>query len=666
VSPPKAILLVAILSFPAPLLAQVAPPVPGVLATEIAGRSLQDYPWFSHELSYFAGLDAEGALDTQRYPTFVGTADIYLVDHKTYTQWQHDRVLVDVRGAPTTFTFTLGGNGTVDNRFPLPLTGLTGDAGSSLGVPYDVVVDFDRDARLSRGDVADGVLDRPGLYVLKATASPGPYPVTEIIYSGGSFLGQDLYYPTNIASLGQLPLVVVSHGNGHDYQWYDHIGMHLASYGCIVMSHQNNTMPGVETASTTTLTNTEYLLSHLNTIAGGALQGHLDNHRIAWIGHSRGAEGVARAYDRIFDGTYTPVNFTIGDIKLVSSIAPTDFLGTNSANPHGVPYSLWTGGADNDVNGCASNDIAQTFHLLERATGEKQSISLHGVGHGSFHNGATDLVAFGPCLLTRADTHAIMKAYLLPLVKYYFDGNEAAKDCLWRQWETFHSPGTSESLCVNVDLQYRAAPSSGKVVVDDFQTQTGAGLSSSGAAVVWNTPVFVEGVFNDNNLDFTPLVSDPMNGLTLASASDTTAGIVFEWTDDRYVSFDVLSTIQDVSQLEYLSFRAAQLPRAAPTTFELTDLGFGVRLADANGIESTIAFRTYGGGIEEPYLRSGCGSGLGWAAEFETVRIRLADFLRDGVPLDLTRLARVDFLLAAAYGSPQGRIAFDDLEFCPR
>ena len=36
-------------------------------------------------------------------------------------------------------------------------------------------------------------------------------------------------------------------------------------------------------------------------------------------------------------------------------------------------------GADNDVNGCASCDLCQTFHLHERAIGNRQSISLHGV-----------------------------------------------------------------------------------------------------------------------------------------------------------------------------------------------------------------------------------------------------------------------------------------------
>lgn len=654
----------ALLALPTSVLAQSNPPIPGVIPAEIAGRTLLEYPWFSYESAYFAGRDAEGAVDTARHPSVAGTAEVYLVAHKSSAQWALDPTLVDVRGAPTSFTFTAGG--TEPNRFPLPLTGLTGDAGASLGVPYDVVVDLDLDGTLSSGDVADGVLDLPGLYVWKPTTQSGPYAVTEVIYSGGTWLGQDLYYPTNVASLGQLPLVVVSHGNGHDYTWYDHIGTHLASYGYVVMSHQNNTMPGIETASTTTLTNTDYLLGNLATIAGGALQGHVDGHRIAWIGHSRGAEGVARAYDRMFDGTYTPTNFQRSDIRLVSSIAPTDFLGPASANPHDVPYSLWTGGSDNDVNGCADCNLCQTFHLHERATGARQSISLHGVGHGAFHAGNTTTVATGPCQLTRADTHAIMRAYLLPLVEYWVRRNPAAKDGLWRQWETFQSPGVSQSVCVNVDLMFRDAPATGCAVVDDFQSQPGLGLSSSGAAVVWNTPTFVEGIFDDNNLDFSNSATDTMNGLTLAGPGDTSAGIVFEWVDDRRVSFDVQPAMSDLTNMEYVCFRAAQIPRAPSTLASLGDLAFAVLLADNSGNESTILFRTYGGGIEEPYLRNGCGTGQGWAAEFETIRIRLDDFQSDARPFDRSHVTRVDFLFGPTWGAPEGKLAFDQLEFCPR
>jgi len=51
----------------------------------------------------------------------------------------------------------------------------------------------------------------------------------------------------------------------------------------------------------------------------------------------------------------------------------------------------------------------------------------------------------------------------------------------------------------------------------------------------------------------------------------------------------------------------------------LGDLTFDVRLRDSQGGSSTINIGAYGGGIEEPYQRTGCGSGTGWANEFETI-----------------------------------------------
>jgi predicted dienelactone hydrolase len=154
------------------------------------------------------------------------------------------------------------------------------------------VVDLDHDVQLGPGDLVDGYGDEAGFYAVHDVTQAGPYPVTEILYSGGALLGQNTFYPTNVEGMGELPLVVVSHGNGHNYQWYDHIGYHLASYGYIVMSHENNTVPGIEAASTTTLTNTDYFLGHLNIIADGDLQGHVDARSIVWIGHSRGGESA--------------------------------------------------------------------------------------------------------------------------------------------------------------------------------------------------------------------------------------------------------------------------------------------------------------------------------------------------------------------------------------
>ena len=45
-----------------------------------------------------------------------------------------------------------------------------------------------------------------------------------------------------------------------------------------------------------------------------------------------GGEGVARAYDRLHDEGWTPVHFTVDDVLLVSSMAPTNYLGVALTN----------------------------------------------------------------------------------------------------------------------------------------------------------------------------------------------------------------------------------------------------------------------------------------------------------------------------------------------
>ncbi len=631
---------------------------------EIAGHSLPTAPQFDFVQSFFEGDVIEGALDTTVFPQWIGvTTNVWVCDHQDAAAWMLAPSLVDVRGAPQSVSFVAGG--VPVNRFTLDVGALSGFVGGGLGRGLDVVIDADGDGTLSFGDWIDGGTAEPGLWLLYPTAVQGPYAITEVLYSGGSFLGQDLYYPSNIDTLGELPLVVVSHGNGHNYQWYDHIGFHLASYGYIVMSHQNNTVPGVVQASTTTLTNTDYLLGNLATIAGGALLGHLDRHRIAWMGHSRGGEGVAIAYDRLFDGTYSPTNFSISDIVFVSSIAPTDFQGTNVANPHGVPYHLWTGGADSDVNGCADCSLCQTFHLHERATGPRSSISLHGAGHGAFHNNsASGLFAAGPCQLTRTDVNTIMKAYLLPLVEWYVRGNPAGRECLWRQWEAFQSPGVPTSPCVVVDLMHREIASD-RLVIDDFETNSDIALSSSGGAVTFDVQHAAAGRLDDPGTTFTDSAAEPMNGMTFSGGVlDVTNGMVFDWnTLDEQIAFALVPGLADTTDWDFVSFRACQATRHPLTVADLGDLDFSVRLRDANGATGEVRIGAYGGGIEEPYQRSACGSGAGWANEWETVRVPIADIVRVSNGLDRTQLVAVELLFGPNHGSTRGRLGLDDVAF---
>lgn len=667
------------------------PPESVVLAVptqrELAGKPLDIFPHFQFTRTFNQGDTVRIAFDPKTDPSLQKrTVDVYLIEHEDLLAHLTGKKLRSVLGRP--MTIKLGQEGVRENTFVLDTGRLAATARPDsqgtylLGKGYDVVVDVNVNAGLDAGDLVDGSLAEAGFTVVEdfvtfdgpTTKTTGPYAVTEVLFDGGTtFTQEDIYFPSTIAALGTLPLIVVSHGNGHNYQWYDHLGYHMASWGYVVMSHANNTGPGIETASTSTLRNTETLLANLGTIAGGALAGHVDSHRIVWIGHSRGGEGVTRAHKRLADGSPIATLYTLDDIKLVSSIAPTDFLGPNVSDVGAVPYHLWTGGSDADVNGCADCDICQTFHLLERADAVRFSLSLHGAGHGDFHDGGGSSVASGPRQIGRKLTHQIMRAYFLPLVQYNLHGNKACLDYLTRQWEEFRALGApypgrgqdSEDAFVVADLMF--VPKSGRYVIDDFQSEPALARSSSGGAVLASdglAPTLLEGLQNDANNAFTSNDVDPMNGMTFSGPGDSARGAVLEWNGtDEWLSFEVPAGSRDLSAFRTLSFRAAQATRDTITTLEELDLDFTVELIDANLKSSAIRLSAYGGGIEEPYQRASCGAGRGWANEFETIRLPLGDFRRDGTPLDLANIAAITFRFGPSHGSSAGRIGLDELLF---
>ncbi|MFT6042300.1 MAG: hypothetical protein ACI9C2_002480 [Gammaproteobacteria bacterium] len=641
----------------------------GPVEAELAGNSLAIRPFFEKVRAVNLGSTVEVSIDPLAMPALAGqTADLYVVASQDVAGWTSSPGLVDVSsGGAETVTFTA--SGVQANTFTVDTGTLAGPVGTDLGAGYDVVIDLDQDGQLSTGDVIDGYGDNAGVTIVRDTTQPGPYPVTEAIYSFGSWRLQDVYYPTNVASLGKLPLVVISHGNGHNYQWYDHIGNHLASHGYVVMSHSNQTGPGINTASTTTLDNTDVFLGNLNNLPtiGNALEGHIDVSSITWLGHSRGAEGVARAYDKILDGVYVPNNYSLSDIKLISSIAPTDFLGVNSSNPHGANYHLWVGQSDSDVSGCASSNVVQSFHLHDRAENQRQSISLMGVGHGWFHDAGGNPWAAGPCQIGEASTHLIVKGYILPLVKYHIEGDYAAQDFLTRQYESFHPISAPvANPCVEVDLQFRDSIESGKYVIDDFQTNTAVNLASSGANITSNTIKFTEGRMDDSNSNFTALGTDTWNGFTNASASDTSRGVVFNangsGTGDFHITYNIPAGDKDWTSYENLSFRACQATRNGWTIAALGDAEFEVELVDTNGNASVISILATGAGVVEPYQRTSCGSGTGWANEFETFRLSLEGFTADDPNFDLENVNFLRFLFGPSHGSPVGRYGLDDIE----
>ncbi len=632
-------------------------------ATQLAGNSMSGYPYFEYVRAFHESGTVELAVDPYRFPGISGPCDIYVVEAKSSGQWQVDRALTDVRpSGPQTETF--GGPTIQANTFTLANAyDLDGDAGLGLGVGYDIVVDCNQNGLLDTGDAIDGLGNEAGCYIVRDTTASGPLAVTEVLYSGGSWLGQDTYFPTDIASMGELPLVVVSHGNGHEHIWYDHIGYHLASYGYIVMSHENNTGPGIETASTTTLTNTDYIIGNQATIQGGVLNGHIDSHRITWIGHSRGAEGVVRAHTRIRTGDYTPSNFTLDDIVLVSSMCPVTHVSPASAStPHDVNYHLFIAGADADVTGSPSSSNSKPLAFYERAFGNKQVVYVHGAGHGDFHDGGGSSVADGPDLIGRAATHEVVRGYYLPLVKLYVENNLVAKDFLARMYETFHPVGIPGNVIIA--NYYRDAESVENLVIDDYQTETGTSTSSSGGSVVFNVENLNEVLMQEQDESFAWTGSQPSNGMTMYRyTGDNGHCAVFDWSagSDRAYELEVIQGERDFTRYTFLSFRACQGTRHPRTDALNSPLSFSATLRDGGGTSSSIDFEGYGR-ITRTYLRTGSGSGAGWANEFNTVRIRLTDFETNGSGLDLTNIEAIRFDFGASYGSAQGRIGLDDVE----
>jgi hypothetical protein len=255
-----------------------------------------------------------------------------------------------------------------------------------------------------------------------------------------------------------------------------------------------------------------------------------------------------------------------------------------------------------------------------------------------------------------------MKSYLLPLVKRYTEGSLAAEDFLWRQWEHFHSPGVPENECVVVNLQYNPAASPDRFVVDDFQSEPSTDRSSSGGKVESEFTDLYEGRMDDPNSTFT-YDGSPMNGMTVGGDGDTTAGITFGWLGaDLSMKFEIVEGRHDFTPYGHLSFRACQMTRDPKNVAWLGDQEFEVGLVDGKGRSSFIEIGAYGGGIEAPYQREGCGAGVGWGNEFETIRIRLEDFTRNGSGVDLKDVAWIELRCGPAHGSKNGKIGFDDLE----
>ena len=646
---------------------------PALAGDELAGRPLATFPGFTNVDVFQTGDTIEVSVDATAHPFLAGkTVDVYLVEAKNATQWANDASLVDA-SSDGAETVQIGGGTYADNAFAIEPGNLPGSTTTRLGEEYDVVIDTNRNGVLDATDVIDGLGDETGLYVTPDLGAPGPFAVSSKLYTSGpsNWTDQKVYWPSNIASLGLLPVVHVSHGNGHNYQWYDHLGEHLASWGFVVTSHRNNTVPGVQSAASSILENLEYFFASTGAVES-ALVGHVDDTRIGLIGHSRGGEGVAIAYHRLFTGAVTPSSYDISGIRIVSSIAPTYFEGDTATvdNVHDVPFHLWVGGADADVNGCTNffgGSVAAVMGHWGWALGERTMINLQGAGHGAFHDGGGSTVSSGPCLLTRPEVHTIMRPHALALFSHYLRLDPAAPEFLWREWTDLRPIGTTTDPCAIITQIHTENDPSKSFILDDFESNSSRFVASSGAAVSFSVGNVSEGPLTDGT-NFSAGSGEAFNTFAHGTGGEPTNGVVFSFgaNPSQFFRYELPAGMRDVSAYEQLSFAMAQQSRDANTIALADELGFTVRVLDGSGNAASITATSYGDGIGQPYQRSGCGSGTGWATEFETFRIPLADFTRDGTGVDLTDLRYIAFFFGSSHGGGTGRVGLDQVEFVVR
>jgi hypothetical protein len=642
-------------------------PAGDVIEAELGCTKIPGYPHVDYVQAYgpdeviYIGIDPSihGA---------IGEADVYVTEAKTAAEWAADPTLTDVRPGGAQFILFPGGASVTENLFILDGSDqLAVDPPTEeIGWVFHIVVDTNRNGQLDAGDLIDGPGAGGGIVKFKDLTTLGPVPTTRVDTYTATFPGiistrnqQRLTYPSDIAARTDVPLVVIAHGNGQDYRWYDYIHDLFASHGWVVMSHENNTGPGIEAASETQLRHPDFFLGNLDTIAGGVLEGRIDKSKMVWIGHSRGGEGVARSFTKLATGVYNPINYEPGDIILGSSIAPTDFLGTSGSNPGDYHYHHIAGSADGDVHGGASNPIAQYFSIYERARQRRVNTYIHGADHNDFNCcGFNDFRGPPGTEIGRPEAQQAAMVVWHALIQDVVRGNPAALEYVQRQQENSRPAGVKPETIVDHEYKYHDK----KFVIDDFQSNPATGVSSSGGVVSFSVNNLVEDRLDDGNTDFTWTPADPMNGMTRGSrATDQTRGIVFDYQGDANIEFVVDGA--DFTVWRFLSWRACQGTRHPDTTFFLGEQAYEVTITDGMSNTSTIRIDSYGAGHEELYQRTGEGAGAGWGNEFETIRIRTTDFARDGGNgIDLTDIRSIRFEFGPSHGTARGRVGFDDLE----
>ncbi|PYS88893.1 MAG: hypothetical protein DMF64_19095 [Acidobacteria bacterium] len=640
-----------------------------VLTPQIAGRPLAHRPYFYFVNNFPKGTDVYAALDPDALPQGLTSqrAAIYVIEHKTATEWAASSALADISGpgmtpAVKTVPIVAGCvNWNTTLVWPNPQT--TGR--------YDIVIDFGNNAPDPANFVSDATLDAPldmidgyvrvGFYVTEDPSLPGPFAgsIGQHDYALAAIdvpntdagptptdslpLTATIRYPAQASgtdaacAAGAFPLIVIMHGNSSmdtSYLGYNYLLEHLAGHGFIAMSIYAPAGVGIETRA-------RAILAHLNIMAqnnaqAGLFHNHIDLTQIGIMGHSRGGEAVVRA---------ARINTTeaLGwHIRAGISIAPTDY---HHYGAPGIPLLVIYGANDGDVAGTWPDRTC--FNIYDEAGRPRSFIFVYGATHDRFNTewasieNTTELTwhitqSDLPHLISLTDHENVAKGYATAFMQAHLLGRD-------EQLEYF-SANLKPSLVSAIKI-HASHQEPGARVLDNFeQTPHDPSSNTAGGAVTTTA--------------LAPLAEDALRTLDVHSPHVTSGGrIVWQSSAGIYLSH-VPAAAKDVSGFDVLSFRVTQKFGSLQNPPDQPQ-DFFVRLTDGGGKSRAIRVSAFTD-IPYPYVR---GEADLIKSALKSVRIPLASYAIANLGVDDVDLTNLQSVAFEFHADSTGEIEIDDIEF---
>ncbi|NEM06058.1 hypothetical protein [Geodermatophilus normandii] len=426
------------------------------------------------------------------------------------------------------------------------------------------------------------------------------------------------------------PVVVVVHGNGHQFTSYAFLLEHLAANGFVTASiHMPNGVHGLARANA--------FFDHLGLLR--SLFGAVLQNTVGVLGHSRGGEAVFKI---------ARLNRSLGlavGLRGVLALAPTDQYGREAlVGPRAVPLHVVYGAKDADVSGWppyAGYDVRQTgFSLYDRADGRDKSMTFV---ENATHNGFVTTNEAAPAPLLPA---AAQRAILLADANAFFRATLRQEPEWTAVLRGDRVPPSVASTGARIHHQYR---STRRRTLDDFE---GAHTPSS-----WKTGTLGGAVSQVG------LPADPVEAQLYPHDDHSphdTGGLRLAWnsTTDA-LSMSVPPAARDVQTFAVLSFSVARVVRS-PLNPATRPQDLRVVLEDGSGHERSVRVSEFG---SIPVAAAANEPGNVKSA-MTTVRIPLAAYTSpsDGAePVDLSDVVAVRFAFTEL---PTGEVALDNVEFC--